>query len=139
MESSDWLTTASLRLSLNLRHLNSVSMVPVYPPAQVEVDSARRYISVNETACELLGYTREELLTRRIDDISFPSAAHVKPMYRQFVENGEMRGIFAVRRKSGEILWIRYKADTTNGRSRATWTHYEMWDSESPEPAPELP
>jgi PAS domain S-box-containing protein len=114
-------------------------MVPVDPPAQVEVDSTRRYVWANQTACELLGYTREELLTMRIDDISFPSPAHVKPMYSQFVEDGEMRGIFAVRRKSGEVIWIRYKAETIEGRSRATWTHYERWDSEPSGPAPELP
>jgi PAS domain S-box-containing protein len=105
-------------------------MVPVYPPAQVEVDSTRRYTSVNDTACELLGYTRDELLNMRIDDISFPSGAHVQPMYSQFMEDGAMRGIFALRRKSGEIVWVRYKAETINGRSRATWTHYERWEAE---------
>ncbi len=31
----------------------------------------------------------------RIEDISYPSGAHVKPMYAQFVEDGSMRGIFA--------------------------------------------
>ena len=103
-------------------------MIPVSPPAEVEVDVTRRYIAVNDAACQLLGYTREELLKMRIDDVSYPSGAHVKPMYAQYVEDGGMRGIFAVRRKSGEVIWIRFQAKMVNDRSFATWTHYEPWD-----------
>ncbi len=75
----------------------------------------------------------------RIDDISFPSGAHVKPMYTQFVENGDMRGIFALRRKSGEVIWVRFQADMTDGRYRATWTHYEPWDPDRAMMPPEFP
>jgi PAS domain S-box-containing protein len=102
-------------------------MIPVIPPAQVEVDPSRRYISVNDSACELLGYTREEFLALRIDDISFPSGAHVRPMYKQFVRDGKMRGIFALRRKSGEVIRIKFESEQTDGRSIAIWTHYEVW------------
>lgn len=102
-------------------------MLPVIPAAEVEVDSDRRYVSVNDSACELLGYTRQELLALRIDDISFPSDAHVRPMYTQFVKDGQMRGIFALRRKSGEVIRIRFESRQAHGRSLATWTHYEVW------------
>lgn len=64
----------------------------------------------------------------RIDDISFPSGAHVRPMFSQFVEDGSMRGIFALKRKSGEIIWVRFQSKVVNGRSLATWTHYEAWE-----------
>ena len=103
-------------------------MIPVNPPAQVEVDSTRRYVSVNDSACELLGYSRRELLSMRIDDISFPTGAHVAPMFDQFVRDGKMTGIFALRRKSGEVIRIRFESETTDGRSLATWTHYEVWE-----------
>lgn len=109
-------------------------MVLVSPPAEVEVDANRCYIAVNDSACELLGYSREELLKMRIDDISFPSGAHVQPMFSQFVEDGSMRGIFALRRKSGEIIWVRFKSKIVNGRSFATWTHYEVWEPTKPLP-----
>lgn len=102
-------------------------MIPVTPPAQVEVDSNRRYISVNDSACELLGYSRAELLNMRIDDISFPTGAHVAPMYQQFLRDGKMQGIFAVQRKSGEVIRIRFESEQVDGRSLATWTHYEVW------------
>jgi len=101
-------------------------MVPVLPAARVEVDSGRRYIAVNEAACELLGYSREELLGMSIDDISFPSRAHVQPMFAKFVREGEMSGIFALRRKTGEGIMVRFESQMSAGRSIAIWTHYSL-------------
>lgn len=109
-------------------------MLPVEPPAEVEVDENRCYITANDAACELLGYSREELLRMKIEDISYPSGAHVEPMYSQYQEDGSMRGIFALRRKSGQIIWVRFNAKLVNGRSHATWTHYEVWDAQVPAP-----
>lgn len=88
------------------------------------MDGNRRYIGVNDAACELLGYTREEFLNLRIDDISFPSDAHVYPLFEKFVEDGAMRGIFALRRKSGEGIMVRFESKVVDGRSLARWTHY---------------
>lgn len=103
-------------------------MIPIVPPAEVEVDAGRRYIFVNDSACELLGFSRAELLNMRIDDISFPSGAHVLPMYTQYLKDGKMDGIFALRRKSGEVIRIKFESQRIGGRSHATWTHYEVWN-----------
>lgn len=100
-------------------------MLPVVPPARVEVDAQRRFIYVNESACKLLGYTRQEFLELSVDDISFPSGAHVDPMYTLFLKKGSLNGIFALRRKSGEAIMIRFDSERIDGRSIATWTHYE--------------
>ena len=102
-------------------------MIPIVPPAEVEVNSDRRYIWVDDSACQLLGYTREELLKMKIDDVSFPSGAHVVPMFEQYLKDGKMEGIFALRRKSGEVIRIKFTSERSEGRSRATWTHYEVW------------
>lgn len=107
--------------------LNTV--LTVSPPAEVEVDSRRRYIAVNDAACELLGYPREEFLTKTIDEISFPSGAHVDPMFTKFVEDGTMCGIFALRRKSGEGIMVRFESAVIDGRSLAKWTHYQVIDT----------
>ena len=64
-----------------------------------------------------------------IDDISFPSGAHVLPVYTQYLKDGKMDGIFALRRKSGEVIRIRFESHREEGRSRATWTHYEVWNN----------
>jgi PAS domain S-box-containing protein len=101
-------------------------MRPLTPPAQVEADASRRYLAVNDAACELLGYSREELLTKTIDDISYPSGAHVDALFQRFQKDGSMNGIFALRRKSGDGIMVRFKSKVVNGRSLATWTHYAV-------------
>ena len=101
-------------------------METLFPPAKVEVDASRRYVDFNDAACELLGYSREELLTKTIDDISYPSSAHVYPLFQRFQQDGSMTGIFALRRKSGEGIMIRFESRIVNGRSLATWTHYAL-------------
>ena len=110
-------------------------MLPISPPARVEVDGERRYVSVNDSACELLGYSRAELLGMRIDDLSAPSGAHVSPMFQRYVKEGEMNGIFALRRKDGKVLRIRFQSSICDGRYTAEWSHYEVWD-EAPEADP---
>ena len=101
-------------------------MQPINPPAIVEVDQDRRYINVNESACQLLGYSRDELLAMRIDDLSFPSGAHVDPMFENYLSEGAMHGIFALRHKNGQILWIRFQAKIEDQHMIAQWTEYEV-------------
>lgn len=103
-------------------------MLPISPPARVEVDAQRRYVSVSDSACELLGYTRAELLAMRIDDLSAPSGAHVPAMFHRYVDDGQMNGIFALRRKDGKFVRIRFQSSTADGRYVAYWTDYELWE-----------
>ena len=100
-------------------------MIPLTPPAIVEVDQNRKYIAVNDAACALLGYSREELLQMSIEQISYPSGAHVTTMFENYQDAGGMKGIFAVKTKAGEILWIRYEAAVNDGRMVARWYEYE--------------
>ena len=100
-------------------------MLPITPPAILEVNKERKYVEANDSACALLGYSREELLNLRIDDVSYPSGAHVSPMFSHYREQGELKGRFAVQTKSGEVLWICYNADVKGDRMVATWTEYE--------------
>jgi PAS domain S-box-containing protein len=108
------------------------AMQPIIPPAHVEVDENRCYVAVNDAACDLLGYSREELLHMKIDDISFPSGAHVSSIYHHYENKKAMQGVFALQRKSGEVIRVRFQAEIVGGRSSATWTHYEAWDSPPP-------
>jgi PAS domain S-box-containing protein len=101
-------------------------MIPINPPAVVEVNEQRQYVAVNDRACSLLGYSREELLKLRIDDLSFPSGAHVSPMFEWYQEEGVMRGLFALLSKEGEIIKIRFDAFEREGHLIAHWTEYEV-------------
>lgn len=109
-------------------------MFAIEPPARVEVDTHRRYITVSDSACELLGYTREELLGMTIDDITAPSGAHVPSMFERFVSDRAQAGIFALRHRNGQLIWIRYEASIVDGRAISVWTHYAPGKPDSGDP-----
>lgn len=73
------------------------------------VDAQRRYFHVTDSAAELLGYKREELLGRRIDDISAPEM-HVAEKFKSYVRDGSQHGVFSLRHRNGSIIRVRYAA-----------------------------
>lgn len=73
------------------------------------VDRQRRYFHVTDSAAELLGYKREELLGRRIDDISAPDM-QVAEKFQSYVRDGSQHGVFSLRHRNGSIIRVRYAA-----------------------------
>ena len=71
-------------------------------------DEDRRYVAVNRRACELVGYTREELLELRVDDV-----ASGIPGWHEMLENGLFEGIAELRRKDGSVVRFTYRAGET--------------------------
>ena len=69
-------------------------------------DDDRRYVEVNDAACELLGRTREELLALRVDDV-FPEAA-ASALWEQFLVEGTRRGEQEIRRPDGEVRHVEF-------------------------------
>ena len=64
-------------------------------------DDDRRYVAVNDAACELVGVTREELLAMRVGDMTEARAEpHFHDVQRAGVSTGTVR--FA-RRDGGEV------------------------------------
>lgn len=78
------------------------------PAAVFVADENRRYVAVNRTACELLGYTREELLALGVDDV-----AEGAPGWQEMVEGGATLGTAHLRRKDGSTVTFRYLAGAT--------------------------
>lgn len=100
------------------------TMTPLDPPARVEVNAQRRYLDANRAACELLGYNRQEFCKLTIDDVAAStSATDVPLLFSQFAAKGEMDGVFALKRKDGQEVWVRYEAETRDGRFLSKWTH----------------
>ena len=71
-------------------------------------DREMRYVAVNAYACELLGYTEEELLQLQVFDIAAYDEAPGE--YSQMVEHAYMRGRSRLRAKDGEEVVLDYVA-----------------------------
>ena len=81
------------------------------PVAVLVADETGRYVAANTYACELFGYTREELLRLRIANLV--SDPDVEAHYARFVSIGyEERTVDAVR-KDGSEFRFRYRAGET--------------------------
>jgi len=81
------------------------------PVAVFVADHDRKYIAVNEFACRLLGYTREELLELRVTDVAVNEDAAAD--YDDMVRSGRMSGRSLLRAKDGRELPVRFRASGT--------------------------
>jgi PAS domain-containing protein len=93
----------------------------------VFTDSARRYVDCTESVCELLGYSRAELLTRNIEDVSFDEGDAPK-LFAEYLQRGQMEGEYVLRHKSGVPIPIRYRALVfPDGCTAAIWEPLKDW------------
>src|SRR4029453_9804368 len=82
------------------------------PVAILVADEEMRYVAANATACELLGYTREELLTLRLTDVArYPEA---EGEFEAMMATGELAGRMTVVRKDGTKLNLRHRSSETS-------------------------
>jgi PAS domain S-box-containing protein len=78
------------------------------PVSVFVADEDRRYVAVNRAACELLGYSREELLELRVDDV-----AENVPGWTEMAEGRTVLGAAELTRKDGSKVTLRYVAGDT--------------------------
>lgn len=74
-------------------------------------DENGRYVAVNRAACQLLGYTREELLTLSVTDVARYEGAAEE--YREMAFEGSMAGTAVLTRRDGDTIQFRYLSGTT--------------------------
>jgi PAS domain S-box-containing protein len=81
-------------------------------PALVLVaDEEMNFVAVNQHACELLGYDREEFLRLSVPQIArYPEAA---VEFREMVATGRRCGSTVFDRKDGSRVAVRYQASQT--------------------------
>src|SRR5262249_47179932 len=72
-----------------------------------ECDATGRFTMVNQRFCDIVGYTKAELLEMRISDITHPDDwPHNAELYRRLIENGESFFIEKrYRRKDDSEVW----------------------------------
>jgi two-component system sensor histidine kinase/response regulator len=71
-------------------------------------DAEMRYVAVNAYACELLGYSEEELLKMKVTDVA--SYAEAPEEYATMMSAAYLRGVSHLRCKDGEVLILNYVA-----------------------------
>jgi PAS domain S-box-containing protein len=78
------------------------------PVAILVADDELRYVAANATACELLGYSREELLRLRVPDVAqYPEA---EGEFEAMITAGELIGRTTVRGKDGVSRSLRHRS-----------------------------
>ena len=81
------------------------------PAAVFVADEHGQYVAVNRYACELLGYTRAELLRLSVRDVG--AEPDVEAHYQAFLKAREEKGVSMLRRKDGSTFPFRYRAGET--------------------------
>jgi PAS domain S-box-containing protein len=81
------------------------------PFAVLLADDAGCYVAANDAACELTGFSREELLQRSVADLTAPrDAAVTERLWNSFVRADHQRGAYAILRKDGVVVPVLYDA-----------------------------
>ena len=74
-------------------------------------DDERRYVDANDAAVQLIGYTREELLGLRIEDITPPAQRDgLEEMWADFLRRGGLTGTFTLLTAQGREIQVAYGA-----------------------------
>lgn len=81
------------------------------PVAVFVADDDLRYIAVNEFACSLLGYSREEFLGLRVTDVAQDGQGGAE--HADFVAHRTRDGESRLVRKDGTEITIAYRASET--------------------------
>ena len=81
------------------------------PVAVFVADEDGRYVAVNQAACVLLGYSREELLALRVSEVARYEEAGEE--WSEMLRTGARTGTSQLTRKDGSLVEFSYAAGVT--------------------------
>jgi PAS domain-containing protein len=92
----------------------------------VFADASRKYVDCSDAVCALLGYTRTELLRKKIEDVSYDG--NVPESFAEYLKMGRMEGSYVLQRKDRTPVPITYRAFVFNdGCKAAVWQPIKGW------------
>jgi PAS domain-containing protein len=92
----------------------------------VFVDSERHYVDCTPAVCDLLGYTRNEILQKRIDDISYDTK--VRELFELYRAKRALQGEYILQRKDRTPVPIYYRSFVfDDGCHAAIWDPIKDW------------
>jgi PAS domain-containing protein len=93
----------------------------------VFADAQRRYTDCTDAVCTLLGYSREELLQKTVEGVSY-KMDNVPQVFDKFLQHGKMEGDYVLRDKDGGAIPIHFRAlSFPDGCNAAIWTPIKDW------------
>ena len=115
-------------------------MVEKPAAATLVADDRGRYVDCDDAACELLGYTRDELLQMSVWQLT-PNGHEVDGlvMWQEFLKLGVQAGIYWLVRKDRSLVEVEYRA-VANARPEGHVSWLRKMDlGREPFPASRLP
>jgi PAS domain S-box-containing protein len=98
------------RSDLHAEFPGSASEAIVADDYRTVIDMDRRYVYVSDDFCQLVGYTREELIGKRYDDLSAPETNDLRTVFNLFCQMEYMHGLWVLVARSGARILIRYES-----------------------------
>jgi PAS domain S-box-containing protein len=89
------------------------------PVAIFVADDDQKYLAVNTYACDLLGYTREELLELRVADVAVNEGASAD--YGEMQRAGTHAGLTILRHRDGTEIPTSFRAAQTSIGGMTLW------------------
>jgi len=87
------------------------------PVVILVADEEGRYVAVNQLACDVLGYGRDELLRLNVADV----VPNGMSDYREMIKAARWDGVATVTRKDGTTLAMRFSARETRVAGMAVY------------------
>jgi PAS domain S-box-containing protein len=82
------------------------------PVGAIVLDEQGRYLAANREACRLTGYTREELLQRRAEDLA--ADVTVVPSRLEEMEAGTLvQAVTKLKQRDGTVVPVEYRVGAT--------------------------
>jgi PAS domain S-box-containing protein len=109
------------RATETVQHVLLGEAIDAAPALVFVADDEGSYVAVNNSACETLGYTRAEMLGKRVTEIA--TAPEAPDLYEAMMREGSASGVTHIRRRDGTLVRMRYYA------SKVTVAHVGFWIS----------